>query len=357
MGLLRFWLALAVVIGHAGPLLGYEPLDATAAVLGFYVLSGLMMAMVLDTRYAHDLPAFYWNRFLRIWPPYLAVLGATLALMLGAQILLGWAFGPLYTMLFQRVHPSLATLGLSLLGQVTLLGPGWSHFFAVTPGGGLAFAPNSYFQPNSLWHFDLLPQAWTLTTEVAFYLLAPAVVHWRSRTLAAWFLAGLAVRLGLELWLLPQQAPWHSRFLPLDLTVFCGGIVAWRAVRHGLPPRLHAWRGALAALAAAYFMSAHYLLLGSVAWQHLATPLMTCAAVPWLMQVLKSRPWEQTLGALSYPLYVGHALVVELTTYYPTDHILFYSARVVLASLATAYLIHLFLERPLERFKRVPKSV
>jgi peptidoglycan/LPS O-acetylase OafA/YrhL len=61
MGYLRFWLALAVLSGHLGPLLGLSLADSSAAVLGFFVISGFYMAMVLDGKYGQDRTAFYWG--------------------------------------------------------------------------------------------------------------------------------------------------------------------------------------------------------------------------------------------------------------------------------------------------------
>src|SRR5580693_800102 len=99
MGLLRLWLALAVVSGHSGPCFGLRFLDPEAAVLGFYAISGFYMARVLETRYRDRLGAFYFNRFLRIWPAYAAVLLATVAFLAWSVRRTGMAIGPANVML------------------------------------------------------------------------------------------------------------------------------------------------------------------------------------------------------------------------------------------------------------------
>ena len=71
--LLRWGLALAVVVGHAWMIpIGYEPLrihDWTfsyLAVNGFFILSGLLIAKSLATR--NDIIAYTQSRILRIYP-------------------------------------------------------------------------------------------------------------------------------------------------------------------------------------------------------------------------------------------------------------------------------------------------
>jgi peptidoglycan/LPS O-acetylase OafA/YrhL len=353
MGYLRFWLALAVLSGHLGPLLGLSLADSSAAVLGFFVISGFYMAMVLDGKYGQDRTAFYWNRLLRLWPPYLALLLASLLVSLGAAILGGVYVGPLRALVAGGIHASLGTLTFSLLSQLSMLGPGFHHLLAVTPQGGLAWAPNGYYQPNSFWLFDLIPQAWSLATELVFYALAPWIVRWPSRRLALLFVAGAALRLAGDLALPLQAWPWRDRLLPLDLTVFCAGILVWRLQRRPLPP---AWRRApawAAGLALAMLAAAPALFPGpSKAAQHLLVPCLCAAATPWLMAPGRSHGFERAVGELSYPLYLCHLLVAACAGLLGFPGV----GAAVAASVAVAYLIHRLLERPLERrFKRVPR--
>src|SRR5262249_37822732 len=72
MGLLRICLALCVLYEHVGS--GPAFIDGPGAVKLFFVISGFYMTMVLNSTYANDTAAFYANRFLRLWPTYVAAM-------------------------------------------------------------------------------------------------------------------------------------------------------------------------------------------------------------------------------------------------------------------------------------------
>jgi peptidoglycan/LPS O-acetylase OafA/YrhL len=58
MGMLRFWLALAVAIGHTTSIFGFswQPhLSGGRAVQMFYVISGFLMTLILSGKYSTDL--------------------------------------------------------------------------------------------------------------------------------------------------------------------------------------------------------------------------------------------------------------------------------------------------------------
>ena len=73
-GTYRFLLACLVLVTH---LAGVRCAGAYA-VFGFYLLSGYLMTLVLNERYGFSPNGFgryVANRALRIYPPYLAILG------------------------------------------------------------------------------------------------------------------------------------------------------------------------------------------------------------------------------------------------------------------------------------------
>jgi peptidoglycan/LPS O-acetylase OafA/YrhL len=85
MGLLRLFLALGVAAGHAWGNFGLagEPIFIGGrAVQIFYMISGFLIAMILDGKYANSprgVWLFYSNRALKIFVPYLVVLAVTVA--------------------------------------------------------------------------------------------------------------------------------------------------------------------------------------------------------------------------------------------------------------------------------------
>src|SRR5262245_39940720 len=89
MGLMRFLLAMAVVVGHIGPSASdFALLPGNLAVEVFFSISGFYMSLILTGKY-HDRTTFYVNRFLRLYPVYLIVSVATWAWLLFVWMYLG----------------------------------------------------------------------------------------------------------------------------------------------------------------------------------------------------------------------------------------------------------------------------
>jgi peptidoglycan/LPS O-acetylase OafA/YrhL len=72
MGLIRFFLAISVVIAHNG--IRVPGIEGLLAVYAFFVISGFYMALVLNEKYLDNILGFYGARFLRLWPSYIVVL-------------------------------------------------------------------------------------------------------------------------------------------------------------------------------------------------------------------------------------------------------------------------------------------
>src|SRR5580700_8718570 len=76
MGVVRFLLALCVVVTHApgGTILGVRLLNGIVAVQSFYVISGFLITMILNERKQYrKISNFYLSRYLRLWPVYIIV--------------------------------------------------------------------------------------------------------------------------------------------------------------------------------------------------------------------------------------------------------------------------------------------
>lgn len=91
MGLLRFMLALAVASGHASGFFGadiYPKVQGSRAVQIFYMVSGVLIALILSGKYADTRQGnwiFYSNRAVKIYVPYLAILAVMVIVWLVAH--------------------------------------------------------------------------------------------------------------------------------------------------------------------------------------------------------------------------------------------------------------------------------
>ena len=84
MGLVRFLLAMAVLLAHL-PTATVQFIHGGTAVQAFFVVSGFYMALILDGKY-DDRRLFYSNRLLRLAPAYFAMLLIALVVLLAFEM-------------------------------------------------------------------------------------------------------------------------------------------------------------------------------------------------------------------------------------------------------------------------------
>jgi peptidoglycan/LPS O-acetylase OafA/YrhL len=344
MGLLRLWLAFAVLRHHATALgNGWMP-AGEAAVQAFFVMSGFAMAMVLEQKYAFDRRAFWLRRAVRLWPAYLAAL----ALMLAYG---GWLWSRHISVgVFQELQagppPSAGAWAVLAFSNLSMVDLDLLALLGLRPGGGMYLTADPFNGGFVAWRYVVLPQAWSLSVELLFYALAPWYVRLSTRSLAAVFLGGVALRLALMRAGLPAS-PWAIRLAPIELSTFALGILAWRAYRAWGPipsPR----RAALASAAGWALVLAAPQLCATLPGQSLALALATALALPWIFGAARAWAWDRVFGEWAYPFY----LLQTLVSYAAMDvaATLHWTPRfwaLVLACLAAAILLWWGLRRPL----------
>src|SRR5687767_8568339 len=152
--------------------------DGAAAVEAFYVISGFYMFLILSEKYT-SYRVFIVNRLLRLFPVYFAILlltgaiGAWLAVAGKPQLTPGLGLWLEYG---NRLSPgALLYFGLA---NLTILGQDWVYFL------GYDFASQSFYWTSDfskvtpvLPYFTLVPQAWTLSLEIMFYVAAPFLLR------------------------------------------------------------------------------------------------------------------------------------------------------------------------------------
>jgi peptidoglycan/LPS O-acetylase OafA/YrhL len=203
MGTVRFLLATAVVLGHAG-YIGFLP--PYYAVQAFFMISGFYMAMV-SGRYAGATLIFYLNRYSRLVVTYWIVASVTLIVV--------------------AIHPvDVLPIGAKLREGTIGLATVWLTFTNVFMFGQDAVA---FFtiggEPASNWL--LVPQGWSLGAELWFYLLVPFLAPRSTRFLLMLALASIAARAVVIAWDRPFY-PWQQRFFPAELFFFLAGMISYR---------------------------------------------------------------------------------------------------------------------------------
>ena len=287
MGVMRLILSLLVVGSHVGGM-GEVPSGATA-IAGFFTISGFLMARTIFENYStaerrlEGAARFYVNRFVRIVPPFAAVALLTFGLLWvragrGFQILLedgvvGGAYMPV-------------DVPASPLQVISL---------------GLTRFP-VFSRPN----VALLPQAWSLVTETAFYLITPLLfLSFTSRRVRAWRMAIPLASVYLAF--LTREANW-LRSAPAALWVFWLGMQTYFLVRdreHTSPMlrRLAVVPAVLVALIGCGLMHVPERAAMFV------VPILTAA---WLAlgewDTRQMVGWDRLAGKISYGIFLGHFL-------------------------------------------------
>jgi len=347
MGLLRILLALSVVISHSGAIFGYNLLDAHIAVCSFFIISGFYMALVLDKKYANKSKLlFISNRFLRIFPSYLAILFATLIFILVKYYLhIG---SPDNAISFYITNTKL-TGGDQILNIVNLI------FRNLT----LIITTDYFFLKDTQAAYLLVPQAWSLQTEFIFYLLAPFIVRLPKKFL----LLGFALYLGIFFGFI---FPRHILFaFPVIASIgtyfiyFALGILAYRFIYQVIQKQKNLSKIAITLfiILIGYILLYQYIpFKSSMAFLSMDDVLyfvFLTISIPFIFWLTKKSSLDRLIGEFSYPLYICHWLVYKLVS-----NLFSRSASdiktiliVVLSFIATFVLIRC-VEKPIEKFRQ-----
>ncbi len=359
MGLLRLLLALAVVTAHAGPPGGIAWLEMTGgppSVQVFYVISGFYMTLILNEKYVGEgsYLTFAKSRLLRLLPMFLAVLATTVL----AAFVLQWTNGvriePLARWQEHAGAMPFAQLLALVASNLAIVGQDAITFCAVDPQThALFFTSNFHDHPLPAWQFLFVPQAWTVSVEISFYLVAPLLVRRRPWLIAALVLASL----GLRVWLMRHFSlyhdPWTYRFFPTELALFLSGALAWHGYRwlgaRGLLRPSVCWLATIAALALVlgFTFLPPILRQGRYALPGLLAVMVVL--LPFVFHATKTNALDRAIGELSYPVYLVHYLLVFVFGAVGlADQAAARGSITMVASLGAAYLLWRWVGLPLE---------
>jgi peptidoglycan/LPS O-acetylase OafA/YrhL len=319
-GTFRFSLAMIVVLSH----LWLPQYIGHYAVFGFYVLSGYLITFVMNERYGYTASGFLRfsiNRAIRIYPGYLAAAGLSLALI--------GLIGPVPSA-FLNEAMRVPDAPASWLPNIALLG-----LTSESPA-------------------RLVPPAWALAIELAFYSFIALGLGRSKVTAIAW--AGTSIL--LTVWWLVTGVPYAERYptlLAASLPFSLGSLVYH--YRHGLQglarPVLFLCivSGYLSNLAFAeklgYSEGTSFYL--SLCFSALLVAALTSVTSRCPRMLL----FDQILGNLSYPVYLLHwqaaTIVWAVTGASPRSVGLLLTTIPVVLTLAT--LLHVIVESRFDKLR------
>lgn len=323
MGVLRFVLALCVLISHT-PLLTFE--IGVVAVVVFYMLAGFVMAHLYFDVFSsntHHIRALLLDRLLRIYPLYLYAFCLCSAFVLLCN--------------FHCPHFTLFNVAAHLL---------------VIPLNYFMFFDFGILQTS--FESELNHLTWSLGAEIQAYGLLllgfvfPAFLRLAAALSFAVFLCAIFGIIDTDIY--------GYRLLVGIFFVFVLG--SWQKRTKGNATIAFA----LVVSCAAVLLFGIGKLCGVVFLPYAREVLLGLALAPWLIALFEHRQWRanKPLGALSYGIFLTHtpAMWILEVCGIPKMASLEYVGAVVALAIALALLGIVVVERPIERYRlrAIPKS-
>jgi len=345
VGVIRPVLAVSVLITHSRPIFGVSLLNGDMAIVCFFMISGFLMALILETKYVGEVGAFYANRILRIYPPFLVATFFSAAVFYlypnrhhnPVQAIIGAFDKQAWDALIVAGVTNLTLIGINLTRYINVLEPNYTLLF-----------PNFSYPGQGFGGHNLLmvPQGWTLSLELCFYLLAPFVV--KSRT---WVIVAMAAF--FVWWTGPMQDvvranDWNTdlgAWFPFVVRYFFFGVIGFRVMRMldaGIAqfPMLRIIP-ALSFVAAFALVVSGYWLTREVRLDLQYFYYLFAATIPGLFLFTKSLRFDAAIGEYSYPVYLFHyVFTTSANKWVPDEWIgVFTLITTLVASAAYIYLI------------------
>jgi peptidoglycan/LPS O-acetylase OafA/YrhL len=306
VGSLRLLLAFAVAGGHALGFFNFPSIYMYGgeAVQIFYMISGFLIALILRGKYADSANGnwiFYSNRIVKIFVPYLTLLGVTVALSALFYAFTGNAVA-LNPFVQESGNMGWATWLFAVVTNLFILGQEWA-FLLVYRAGDLLFSLHALDQPPIASQFTIIAPAWSLSIELAFYAIAPFILRRHVVVIAALAFASYWFR--FEAYHRGYySAATDCRFFPFELSLFLFGSLSYLLYdflkqRNLFRPALSA--GSTALLAALVVLHPRWVDIKPYQFFVLVALLL-----PALFDFNIRYKWDRWMGDLSYPLYLVH---------------------------------------------------
>jgi peptidoglycan/LPS O-acetylase OafA/YrhL len=226
-------------------------------------------------------------------------------------------------------------------------------FLGIRSDGGFYFTTNFAESKPALYEFLPVPQAWTLSLELMFYVLVPFLARRKTYVLLSLIAASLAIRFYTYIVADFYHDPWTYRFFPAELAFFISGMVSYRLYLWVSEKRIN---GNLAMIATVVVLcvTVGYQFLPDGAVRQWAYYGLLFSLMPFLFMFSNShRSTDGWIGELSYPMYISHVFVLlalsPLLERIPSSHVtLVVCAATVLFSL----LLMRFVSTPIENYRQ-----
>lgn len=319
-GLLRLLLSILVAASHiTGPikLAFLTPLSSdfnqgSFAVIGFYILSGYLMTAVLKNKFTHQyrlqIKQFFQDRFLRIFPLYYFYLLLTIFFLLITNRFI-------FSLTGFFSHLTIFPLNYYQLVRINL------ETFTINP---------------------LITPAWSLASELHFYLLIPFIIN-KPKVKLFFFFSSLSIFISSSLFL--TEPFFFNYVFPLG-TLFAfltGSYLFEHKSGASAKPVYATWLTILTTFI--------YLIITDKTQNGVNAEIflgfIILVPIISILSNYQDSSYSKILGNLAYPIFLSHSLAGR----FPSNSIYAY-----LLSLALSILGYLLIESPFTKLRRYLKN-
>jgi len=353
MGIIRLLLALSVLALHCKGIFGLTLVNGDVAVQAFYIISGFYMAMVLSEKYNKrgwgNYKVFITNRLMKILPIYWSILLSFILLGLAAYFLIDSDYVFEYYIENYAVLTPLNWL-LTILTNILVVGQDLLFLIGYNPLNQTYFLQTNYGEASlSLHRFLFLKQAWTLSLELYFYLLAPFINRIKTSILVIFFVLSLMLRLYVYSIGFTYR-PWSYQFFPFEIAFFLLGVFSYRFYARyfsDFSMLLSRWVFFLLLLLTLSFQffpfNDSYLL-------HYSYLIIVAASLPMLFFLTKNSKLDKLIGDLSYPVYISHTLIMLLFIKFITPEL--FGIAVAVVSIIVSIFLNRLIGEPIDKWRQ-----
>jgi len=355
MGIVRLLLALSVVVAHSSPLFGQTLWGGAIAVELFFIISGFYMALILNEKYntPDKTMIFYKNRFLKLFPIYWTTLLLTILFLLATYVLFNK--GGTIELLFNN----LSNLGFFsfyiLFSNIFILGEDIFMFLGLN-GDAIIFTKYFTETTTPLHKFIIIPQSWTLSLEIMFYIIAPFIARKSSKLLITLFLASVIIK--VSLWSNGYiNDPWSYRFILSELSFFFIGMIIYRVYKLGFYFKIINNKslfnvGFFIFLLSGYVYSdmKNVLTFNNIDSLKYLIYCLFILFLPLLFEHTKNNKIDRYIGELSYPVYIVHIFVLYFVN--KLDVGIYTSLVAIIGSILLSITLNKYIQRNIEKIRK-----
>lgn len=356
MGILRTILALAVVVYHSNKIFGLRMCGGQVAVEAFYIISGFYMALILNEKYTGPghYKKFILSRFFRIFPVYWIVLILALALSL-----IGYtAFDrPYYLARYISNYECLSgfTIFYFILENLIVFGQDILYFLRLDELCRPILTYNVLSYKHAGYQYLLVPQAWTMSIECMFYLVAPFLVTRKLKWQIALVLVGLMTKIYFANMHYLSFDPWTYRFFPFELAFFLAGSLAYYFYKYlQQKPVANIYGYILLFISVCGIFIYDKINLADQPKNSIYYAFIL-GSIPFIFLAFKDSKMDRYIGELSFSLYISHHLMVSVFRVWffaNPQYLYLYGYTVVLSSLIMAVLLQILVIKNIEIYRK-----